>query len=183
MKKILIMKLLLLSLIWLSCETTVLVELPEEVALGETEVYMNGEAVNYRANIYYFDSIGYLSFVFTEIKDNGLTINTMGFGFLPTDIGRYILHTEYYTYVDGKFIFPTGALTSFNQAVEEDLPGYEYKLIDEEEGFFEITTLDLVNRTVSGRFKASFKRTSKRGVKGQDLPKKMVWQGVFNEHF
>lgn len=65
----------------------------------------------------------------------------------------------------------------------EDLKGYSYELIDEENGFFNIETLDLNNKIISGRFQVNFRRTSKNGNSNLGLPKKIAFQGIFHEQY
>jgi hypothetical protein len=69
------------------------------------------------------------------------------------------------------------------QIINEDVIGYEYKLIDEEEGFFNIENLDTIKHEVKGRFRATFCRTSKNGNKDLGLPKILLFQGIFYDSY
>jgi hypothetical protein len=56
-------------------------------------------------------------------------------------------------------------------------------LIEPERNFFEIEHLDTAKMEVSGRFRVKFERTSKNGNPDFDLPKVMLFQGVFHENY
>ena len=148
--------------------------LPTEVELGASVVYLNGEEINFITEILY-DSINrVMSYGFGESLNQGQLVNSLGFGRLPYSTGEFSLTTE-------NILFKK-ARTSFHQTVSEDLDGYEYKLIDADEGFFNVEYLDTINLEVKGRFKAKFKRTAKNGVDG-GLSKYLTFQGVFYENY
>lgn len=151
------------------------VVLPGEVELGASIVYLNGEvAATYLPEVLY-DSINrVMTYGFVESLNQGQLINSLGFGYLPLSTGDFPITTEDALYEK--------AFTSFNQTVSEDLDGYDYKLIDADEGFFNQEYLDTINLEVKGRFKAKFKRTAKNGING-GLPKYLTFQGVFYENY
>lgn len=115
----------------------------------------------------------------------------LGFGFVQTQKGIVnLLGFACPLVLTGEFdLFVTdtlcvGARASFSQTVEEDLPGYKYKLADPEEGFFNIEALDTVKQEVQGRFKAKFKRGSKNGwSEDLGLPENLTFEGVFYEKY
>ncbi len=165
-----------ISLVVIGCRKDPVADLPANVNLGESVVFLNGELATGYEPIFMHDTIyKHLNFSFVETKNNGQLLNAFGFGFLSIKEGDYILHTERIQY--------KGALTSFSQTVSEDLEGYSYELVDAEEGFFKIETLDTINMEVSGRFKAKFRRTSKNGNGDLDMPKRVIFEGVFNEKY
>lgn len=149
--------------------------LPEEVELGASVVYLNGEKeATYLALVAYDTINRVMNYGFEESLNQGQLVNSLGFGRLPYSIGEFSLTTEN--------ILHTKARTSFHQTVSEDLDGFDYKLIDADEGFFNVEYLDTINLEVKGRFKAKFKRTAKNGFDG-DLPKYLTFQGVFYEKY
>ncbi|MCU0346628.1 MAG: hypothetical protein MUC59_06780 [Saprospiraceae bacterium] len=148
--------------------------LPEDVEFGESVVYLNGEEVDY-VPAFNHDTINYLlNFGFIQSKNQGQLVNSFSFDWLPLLEGEYELITERIPRIN--------ALTFFSQTLSEDLDGYEYKLMDANEGFFVIEHLDTINMEVKGRFKAKFCRTKKNGADG-DLPKNIVVQGFFYENY
>lgn len=102
--------------------------LPEEVELGASIVYLNSEEAPAYLPVILYDSINQvMTYGFVESVNQGQLVNSLGFGRLPYSTGEFSLTTENILY--------TKARTSFNQTVSEDLDGYDYKLIDEGEGF------------------------------------------------
>lgn len=159
----------------LTChKDTLQVELPAEVALGSSVVYLNGElTTDYSAQISQDTFWRLMNVSFVKQSDN--YINSLNFAWLPTDTGRFELHTERIPYVK--------ALTSFSQTVSDDLDGYEYKLVDPEDGFIIIERLDTINQEIKGRFRAKFKRTAKNGLRQSELTKWIQFDGVFYEKY
>lgn len=149
--------------------------LPDEVKLGESIVYLNSIEDDYIPDFQY-DSINrVMSYGFVQTRNQGQLVNQFGFGLLPYKIGEFELTTENIAYVKAR--------ASFYQTISEDLGGYKYKLMDADEGFFHVEYLDTINLEVKGRFKAKFCRTSKNGNRDLGLPKNIVFQGVFYEHY
>jgi hypothetical protein len=148
--------------------------LPDDVTLGESVVYLNGKEADY-VPAFNHDTINFLlNFGFIESKNQGQLVNSFSFSWLPLQEGEYELTT--------KRVPRVNALTDFSQTVGEDLEGYEYKLMDADDGFFNIEYLDTINMEVKGRFKAKFCRTKKNGTDGE-LPKNVVFQGLFYEKY
>jgi hypothetical protein len=150
--------------------------LPESVELGKSVVFLNGEiAPGYEASFIYLSSYKTMSYVFVDSFD--LIVNVFGFDWLPLSTGNFDLHDEDVLYIK--------ANTGFSQAISEDFEGYSYKLEDPEEGFLEVQELDTIQKIAKGRFKAKFKRTSKNGNEdlGIDLPKILLFQGVFHDRY
>jgi len=149
--------------------------LPDEVALGESEIYLNGELKEgYQHDFKYIEVYQTMNYGFIE-RPQALLVNIFGFSWLPLEAGDFALHTEPIPFIKAK--------TSFSQVVDEDLEGYSYELMDADEGFFHVEYLDTVNQEVKGRFKAKFKRTSKNGNGDLGLPKVLLFQGVFHENY
>jgi hypothetical protein len=155
-------------------EPTPFENLPSEVNLGESVIYLNGQLEsNYRPDFKYIEINKIMNYGFYDSVD--LKINILGFGWLPLSSGDFELHEERILFVK--------ALTNFDQVISEDLKGYSYKLIDADEGFFNVESLDTVQHIVKGRFQAKFKRTSKNGNRDLGLPKILLFQGVFHEQY
>ncbi len=149
--------------------------LPNEVKLGASIVYLNSIEVDYIPDFQY-DSINrVMSYGFVQTRNQGQIENLFGFGLLPYKTGEFELTDENIVYVKAR--------ASFGQTIGDDSEGYEYKLIDADEGFFHVEYLDTVNLEVKGRFKAKFCRTSKNGNRDLDLPKNLLFQGVFYENY
>lgn len=148
-------------------------DLPKEVNLGKSVVYLNGCKEDYEPAFLYIKAYNILNFVFVERDDD--IVNTLGFSYLPIQTGNFELDTARIIHV--------AALTSFGQTVDYDLLGYEYALVNPEEGFFKVETLDTVKQEVSGHFKAKFKRTTKNGYDNLGLPENLTFEGVFYEKY
>ncbi|MFN0177098.1 MAG: hypothetical protein ACKVU0_20825 [Saprospiraceae bacterium] len=148
-------------------------DLPSEVKLGQSVVYLNGCKEDYEPDFKLIKVYSHINFAFVDKYDD--VVNLLAFDWLPIQTGDFELHTERIQYIK--------ALTSFGQTVDEDLTGYEYELEVPEEGFFNIEALDTVNQEVKGRFRAQFRRTTKNGYKHLGLPETLLFQGVFNEKY
>ena len=149
--------------------------LPDEVEFGHSVVFLNGEEVDYLPEFGHDTFNQIMNYPFLQTKNQGNILNLLGFGRLPLRTGDFQLTTENILYIKAR--------TSFSQTVSEDLEGYEYKLVDEDEGFLKIEALDTIKMEVKGRFKAKFKRTSKNGFDDGDLPKFLLFQGVFFDNY
>ncbi len=150
------------------------VNLPDDVALGESVIYLNGEIADGYEPDFRRDTIYHLlSFPFVKKEGNITTV--FGFDWLPINEGNFKLHTERILYIKAK--------TLFSQSIDEDTDGYDYKLIDADEGYFNIENLDTIKMEVKGRFKVKFKRTSKNGNGDLGLPKNLQYEGVFYENY
>lgn len=153
--------------------------LPETVELGKSETYVNGvrdEAYHPYFRIDTFHKL--LNFPYGKVRTGKYREDLiMGFNWVPIQLGNYSLRgSEQAT--SGNF-----AKTTFAHLIAQDLLGYSYELIEQENGFFSIESLDTVKMEVSGRFKAKFERTSKNGNPDFDLPKVMLFQGIFHEKY
>jgi hypothetical protein len=148
--------------------------LPSEVELGKSVVYLNGsEATNYKPEFNYVEVNKVMSYGFSDSVAS--KINALGFAWLPLNTGDFQLHEERILFVK--------ALTNFYQTNGEDVILSSYDLIDADEGFFNVESLDTVQQIVKGRFEAKFKRSSKIGNRGSGLPKILLFQGVFHEKY
>ncbi len=169
--------LLLLSIglisIFTSCHKDGEADLPDEVKLGKSVVYLNGSKKDYEPDFMVSKVNNIFNYAFVHQHDD--IVNLLGFGWLPIQPGDFELHTEYIPLIK--------ALTSFNQTVDEDLNGYEYELENPEEGYFNVEALDTVKLEVKGRFRVQFRRTTKNGYKNLGLPETLLFQGVFNEKY
>ena len=158
-----------------ACHKEPQIELPETVDFEQTEVYLNGDLINYTIEFQYISVYDAMYYSFSEQVEN--QIRGVGFSLVPYQIGDFDLNE------DDDPSLGKGAYTSFSHTINEDLEGYTYKLVNEEDGFFEVTRLDTVNHIVEGRFKAEFKRTKKNGNLGLDLEKRLFFEGVFHEEY
>ncbi len=156
-----------------------IVNLPTEVNLGESIVYLNGEVFDGVPDIYYrpFDQLFFA--VFLQTKDNadvGQLINLLAFSFLPLRQDNYPLITER--------LYGIAAYPGFGQIFAEDLTGYTYEVRDKEKGYFNITYLDTVEQVVKGQFKVKFHRTSTNGVtEDLQMPEWLFFEGVFHQKY
>lgn len=150
---------------------TIIVNLPDDIEFGETIVYLNGEITEDYQPDFQLDTVyDLINYVFIDsTKANVFTL--IAFDWLPIKEGNFQLHEERIPYIK--------ALTSISQIVDEDLPGYEYQLIDADEGYINIEQLDTAKMEVRGRFRAKFKRTSKNGNDDLGLPENLQFDGVF----
>lgn len=158
-----------------SCQKEPFVELPETIELGETIVFLNGEEFNHTIEFQYISAYDAMYYSFLESIENQK--RGLGFGVVPDTMGNFTL------YEGGDPVLGKGSYTSFSHTINEDLEGYTYKLVNAENGFLEVTSLDTVAHTVAGRFKAEFKRTKKNGNGNLDLPKRLFFEGVFHENY
>jgi hypothetical protein len=162
---------------FLACEkeknpTTIAVDLPDNVEFGKSVVYLNGEITEVYKPDFQLDTIYHLvNYIFIDSTSKANVITLFGFDWLPINEGNFILHTERELYI--------GAKTIFSQTVSEDLSGYDYELIDANEGFLNIEYLDTAKMEVKGRFRVKYKRTSKNGNGDLGLPEYLQFDGAF----
>jgi hypothetical protein len=150
-------------------------KLPDTVEFGKSEIFLNGEKLAFLPIIQNDTFQKTLNFSFKQSLDSKSIINVVGFDFLPLEVNNFNLSDE--------FILYKNAHAAFNQVVDEDLIGYEYELVDIEDGLFNIESLDTIKFEVSGRFQVKFCRTSRNGNFNLELPKTLVFQGVFNDSY
>lgn len=77
-----------------SCEKEQLIELPQSINLGESQVFLNGELVKFRPIVRLDTLNSLLNFSFVETQNNGEIVTSVSFSWLPISVGDYILHTE-----------------------------------------------------------------------------------------
>lgn len=169
---------LLIGILVFSCsksEFPTEAEIDPNIGLGETKIYLNGKVqINFEPDFLFIPLHDYIRFGFKDEVEDWLW-NILGFSGLKLQTGRFEL-------VD-KGPIHNGAITSFVQVYQEDLEGYSYKLINQQDGYFEIESLDTIKQEVKGSFKAIFERTSKNGHSDLRLPKILLFQGVFYEKY
>lgn len=171
----------LLCIFWLnSCFKDYDVDIDDTVALGESLVYLNGEESNLTTPFISYSTIhNIINYAFGNVED-----------FLPNE-GRSVgfsfasLERKNFFLCKNRDDCEGGVETSFSHIVGSDLRGFTYQLVNKEEGYFEVTQLDTIQRTVQGRFKVQFKRTTKNGNGDiiKDLPKRLTFEGVFHEEY
>jgi hypothetical protein len=160
----------------LSCQKesppTIEVNLPDNVEFGKSVVYLNGEITEIYKPDFQLDTIYHLlNYIFIDSTSRPNVVTLFGFDWLPIDEGDFKLHTQRELYI--------GAKTIFSQIVNEDLDGYEYELIDADEGFLNIEYLDTAKMEVKGRFRVKYKRESKNGNGDLGLPEYLQFDGAF----
>lgn len=157
-----------------------LIQLPKNVELGKSEIYLNGELRNFEPLILVNEvaprpNVGYAfdqAFGFEDIY-------RIGFSQLPLEEGNFpLVSTE-------RFEFGLNSKPHFSHTQNRDLDGYNYEPICLEEGYLNIEVFDTTTRIAPGSFLAFFKRTARNGVRDDelDLPKRIVVQGIFHEKF
>ena len=170
-------------IIFFSCQKkSFQVDLPDSVNVGMSEIYLNGEhRPDYTPfNFQGIDSgegllslgVGFGSTF--DSQDRGFDHAFLGFGGFPTTEGRYVLSKE--SNVSNNF---ASSVFLFSQGQHESYEEYEEILL--EEGYIEITNLDLQNKIVEGRFKANFKRVKKQILFPTGYPKFLEFEGVFHD--
>lgn len=160
---------------FLACEkenpATIKVELPDDIEFGKSVIYLNGEVVETYKPDFQLDTIYQLmNYVFLDTTKANIS-TLFAFDWLPINEGNFQLHEERIPYIK--------ALTSISQTVNEDLPGYEYQLVDADEGFLNIEYLDTAKMEAKGRFRVKFKRTSQNGNDDLGLPEYLQFDGAF----
>lgn len=162
-----------------SCFKDYNVEVMDTVQIGESVVYLNGEESDYEPIITHasIDNVIHYSFRPTSNLLPGES-RRVSFSLLPLKIDNFIL-------CESRNDCEGGALIGFNHLIGGDLDGFTYKLVNEEDGYFEVTKLDTLQRTVQGHFKVQFKRSTKNGNGDivKDLPKRLTFEGVFHEEY
>jgi hypothetical protein len=153
--------------------------LPDSVELGKSELYLNGLRDDSYATDFRIDTLHQLlNFVYGKVRNEEyLEYLITGFSWVPVQDGFFSVFGREKT-TPGDY-----AISTFSHLIAEDLLGYSYKLIEPERNFFEIEHLDTAKMEVSGRFRVKFERTSKNGNPDFDLPKVMLFQGVFHENY
>ncbi len=154
------------------------VQLPESVEFGKSEIYRNGELLDYERRFFHWKETSvHKHFTYSFFLQQEIDLwHSLVFTWLPADTGFFK--------VGNPGVMHEIASTGFSQVVDEDLWGYSYELLDKEDGFIHITHLDTLEMTVKGNFEVKFVRTSKNGNR-QDLglPKYLYFQGVFYENY
>lgn len=150
-------------------------EIDSNIGLGESRVYINGNIESgYRSTIQFVELYNTLLFNFQDEPEEWLW-NAISFSGITKSVGNYnIIGT-------GTIAGPPN--TSFTQTFQEDLEGYSYKLINQQDAYFEIESIDTIKQEVKGSFKAIFERTTKNGHSDLRLPKILLFQGVFYEKY
>jgi hypothetical protein len=151
------------------------VDLPTEVDFGKSKIYLNGELMDYLPIFTHNTIYNKMSYGFKQDKTTELILNVFAFGYYPLKTGDFQLSK---IIDDGDKIS-----TRFIQVINEDLTGYSYKLMNADEGFFNLESLDTINLTAKGRFRVEFCRTSKNGNDDLGLPKVLLYQGVFFDKY
>ncbi|MFT6338839.1 MAG: hypothetical protein ACJATI_005618 [Halioglobus sp.] len=149
-------------------------ELPEVVDLGKSEVYLNNIIEDYNPRFFEDTVNNQLLLTFVFEPDFSVT-NSLGFGALAVNENENILHTDRILY--------KGAKTTFHQIINGEFDGWQFDLVNPEDGHFNITKLDTVNQTVQGNFKAFFEVSDKNGYDDTKLPERVKFQGVFNDTY
>lgn len=171
--------LILLSIVFLSVlsctpETIEITELPESVEMGTSMLYLNGKLVNYDFRTYHDTINNQMGFVFIKRSSDQSYRNILNFTFLPLENGNYIIHRTRELYL--------GAFSSFGQ-INFEASGWEYELLDPEDGFFEISSIDKEDQIVQGKFRVWFKLKDKHGFRNTGLPKQILFEGIFHENY
>jgi hypothetical protein len=149
-------------------------DLSNSVELGKSEVYLNNILEDYKPR--FFEDTVNNQFLITFVFEPDFSVtNALGFGALRVKEGNYILHTDRVLY--------KGAKTTFSQVINNEFVGWEFELILPNDGYFNIKSLDTVNQTIAGDFKAFFEVSNKNGHGDTKLPEKIKFQGVFNDKY
>jgi len=168
---------LFLTISIISCAETEFpadIDLQQEVSLGESKMYLNGELVNYQPR-FLEDIINHQLILVFEEETNQNVINKLGFSALSVAAGNYKLHTERQLFI--------GAKSSFGQIVGFEFDGWDYEIYKQEEGFLNITEIDTTNLILKGNFKAFFELKNKNGFEDTGLPDKIKFEGIFHENY
>lgn len=153
------------------------IELPTTIEFGESQIYRNGELIDYERRIYHKTNTIQQDFSYSFfLKQDIVLWHSFKFNWLPADTGFFK--------IDKPGVMHEVSSTSFTQVISEDLLGYSYDLMDKEDGFIHITHLDTIDMKVKGTFEVKFKRTSKNGNKEDlGLPKYLYFQGIFYDQY
>ena len=179
MKNILITLSVIFTFSILSCTPDTIeipiTELPESVELGTSILYLNGEVVNdYEFQAFHDTINNQIGFVFRKESIDLSYRNNLQFVFLPLENGNYIIHRTRELYL--------GAFSSFRQSSFEE-SGWEYELLNPEDGFFEISEIDIEEQIVQGKFRSRYKLKDKHGFKDTGLPEQILFEGIFHENY
>lgn len=149
-------------------------ELPESVEIGTSILYLNGEMADYDFRTYHDTVNNQIGFVFMKEFPNQDYTNKLQFVFLPLKNGDYIIHRTRELYL--------GAFSTFGQSRYE-ARGWEYELLDPEDGFFEISSIDKEEQIVQGKFRSRYKLKDKNGFRDTGLPETILFEGIFHENY
>ena len=178
MKNHLIILSLLLTLSMVGCSPELIeipiTELPESVEVGTSTLYLNGEIVDYNFRTYHDTTNNQMAFSYHKQISNDGFRNILQMVFLPVKEGTYSIHR-----IRELFL---GAYTTFRQSASEQ-SGWEYELLDPENGFFEISSIDKEEQIVQGKFRVWFKLKDKHGFKDTGLPETILFEGIFHENY
>ena len=179
MKNILIILSVLSAFTILSCSPDTIeipiTELPESVEMGTYTLYLNGGVMDdYEFRTYHDTVNNQMGFVFIKRSSDQSYRNILNFTFLPLKNGNYIIHRTRELYL--------GAYSTFGQ-LNFEASGWEYELLDPENGFFEISSIDKEEQIIQGKFRVWFKLKDKHGFRDTGLPETILFEGVFHENY
>jgi len=157
------------------------VDFPEEISLGTSLVYINGEERNFENSSWYFkfmDGREVLSISFGEsINGSEFIHQVAGSIFYPQENSDL-------TIIDYKTAEPDFVNVFFSQTYDEDLDGWEYKYCETNEDYFKLDTYDTTNHIISGSAQLRFKRVKKHGAPdGADLEKTLLIEIRFHDYY
>ncbi len=157
------------------------VDFPEEISLGTTLVYINGEERNFENNSWYFkfmDGREVLSISFGEIFNGG------EFTHQVTGSIHYPQENSDLAIIDYKTTEPDFVNVFFSQVYGEDSDGWEYKYCETNEDYFKLDTYDTTKQIISGSAQLRFKRVKKHGVPDDaDLEKTLMVEIRFHDYY
>jgi hypothetical protein len=174
MKKIIFF--LLISFL-VSCKTDPPpINIPDVLKSGECIVLLNGSKFDCVGETR-FSSSGRILIGFINSLNDGLETRTFIFSFVPEKTGFFQLTSgsDFNGPVPNNRVF-----AGFNHILVEDLFGYQYTYIpDDDNHFIYITAVDKAARTIQGEGRASYKLVDKRDWSGFDLPNEMAIEFKF----
>ena len=145
-----------LSVLFFSCEE----DRPENIEkLGLMTAKKNKELWEPQiAEAYYTKKEGYIAVAGEIYDDTGTLRERLIFDYVPFEPGKYTLPT-----LNDDF---RAGYTTLHGDVMED----RFIVLNEEENYFEITTIDLENMEIGGQFKITFIRNPDDTVTNPNLP-------------
>jgi len=150
------------------------IDLSLTVDFGDSQVFMNGEPSDFEVQFFHDTINQQLLLDFVSFPTSSIE-NSLEFAYLPVSTGAYNVHEERVLY--------KGALTSFYQTINSESDGWRYRLINAEDGYFNIQKLDTVSQTIQGNFKVQFEVDEKNNFDGPKLPQNIKFEGSYYDSY
>jgi hypothetical protein len=153
-----------------------------DLPLGESVFYMNGvlQNKNWENHFVWIKLYRKMGLVLAKFEKDSLIGTSLYFNnFDRNKLGIHDLQENSQIKNDGVYI-------GMAQIFDEDLLGFQYKLLTKEKNMFELVSIDTIQNTVDFKFRVYFRRTAKNEndvSTDEEWPKYIKLEGHFHDYF